>query len=88
MGHRGVMDLRPEVPLVACEILRNAITEAVKMIREVPCEHKIGTCRCPFEQYQTYQGLHQWKPWILALLESTATRGEADMLEAAIILHL
>ena len=87
-GHRGVMDLRPEFPVVAIHRLRNAINEAAKMIREVPCEHKIGTCRCPFEQYQTYQALHHWKPWILALLASTATRGEADMLEAAIIHHL
>ena len=68
--------------------MRNAIKEAVAMIRDTPCEHKIGSCRCPYEQFQTYQGLHQWKPWILALLATTDTRGEADMMEAAIIHHL
>ena len=59
------------------------------MIREEPCEHKIGMCRCPRERFLFYQEEgSKWKPWLMALLASTATREGAYMMEASLILQL
>ena len=46
---RGVTDLRPieRSVMVAGRLLRHALNEATRMIGQVPCEHKIGICRCP-----------------------------------------
>ena len=75
--------------MVAGKLMRNAIREAANMIRNTPCEHKIGMCRCPLERWQLYQLPHTpWKPWLMALLASTNTREGAYMMEASIIFHL
>ena len=73
--------------MVAGRLLRHALQAAVRMIREVPCQHKIGMCRCPHERFLFYQE-SKWKPWLLALLASTTTREGAYMLEASLIFHL
>ena len=88
---RGVTDLRPKTGTVrvAGRLLRYAIDSAIRMIREVPCEHKIGMCRCPHERFFFYQEEgSKWKPWLMALLASTATREGACMMEASLILQL
>ena len=74
---RGVTDLRPieKSVMVAGRLLRHALNEATRMIGQVPCEHKIGICRCPHERFFFYQEENsKWKPWLLVLLASTATR--------------
>ena len=87
----GVTDLRHRPrnkSMVAGRLMRHAIYEATKMIRKLPCEHKIGMCRCPYERFYYYQEPHQrWQPWLLALLASTKTREGANMLEASLIFH-
>ena len=88
---RGVTDLRPKTGsvMVAGRLLRHALEAAMRMIREVPCEHKIRMCRCPHERSFFYQGEgSKWKPWLMALLASTATREGAYMMEASLILQL
>ena len=52
---RGVTDLRPKTGsgMVAGRLLRHALEAAIRMIREVPCEQKIGMCRCPHERFSS-----------------------------------
>ena len=91
MWGRGVTDLRPKnaYAMVAGRLLRHALETATNMIREVPCEHKIGMCRCPHERFFFYQGEgSKWKPWLMALLASTTTREGAGIMEASLILQL
>ena len=74
--------------MVAGRLKPHAIYEATKMIRKLPCEHKIGMCRCPYERFMFYQEPDQrWNPWLLALLASTTTREGANMMEASLILY-
>ena len=85
----GVVDLRPRKNMVIGKLMRNAIMEAAKMIRNIPCEHKIGMCRCPYERFWLYQKPDElWKPWLLGLLASTNTREGASTMEASIIFHI
>ena len=56
------------------------------MIRKIPCTHKIGMCRCPYERFMYYQE-QDWQPWLMCLLASTSTREAAYMLEASLIRH-
>ena len=46
---RGVTDLRPieNAVMVTGRLLRHALNGVTRMIGQVPCEHKIGICRCP-----------------------------------------
>ena len=75
--------------MVAGRILRHALEKAMHMIHEVPCEHKVGMCRCPYDRFYFYQEEDsKWKPWLMALLASTATREGACMMEASLILQL
>ena len=69
--------------------MRHAAREAVRMINWVPCEHKIGMCRCPYDRWQLYwQPKSRFKPWLLCLLATTATREGAFYLEACLIMQL
>ena len=85
---RGITDLRPQknTPMVAGRLMRHASDEAEKMIRKIPCTHKIGMCRCPYERFMYYQE-QDWQPWLMCLLASTSTREAAYMLEASLIRH-
>ena len=69
-------------------LMREAIREAATMIRNTPCEHKIGMCRCPHERFWCYQEPNQsWKPWLMGLLASADTREGAFMMEASLIFY-
>ena len=69
-------------------LMREAIREAATMIRNTPCEHKIGMCRCPHERFWCYQEPNQsWKPWLMGLLASADTREGAYMMEASLIFY-
>ena len=58
------------------------------MIRNTPCEHKIGMCRCPHERFWFYQEPKQsWKPWLMGLLASADTREAAFTIEASLIFY-
>ena len=71
------------------ELMRNAIMEAARMIRNTPCQHKIGMCRCPYERFWLYQKPDElWKPWLMGLLASTDTREGANTMEASLIFHI
>lgn len=84
----GVVDLRPRKLMVAGRLMREAIREAATMIRNTPCEHKIGMCRCPHERFWCYQEPNQsWKPWLMGLLASADTREGAFMMEASLIFY-
>ena len=84
----GVVDLRPRKNMVTGKLMRNAIREAETMIRNIPCEHKIGMCRCPHERFWCYQEPNQsWKPWLMGLLASADTREGAFTMEASLIFY-
>ena len=69
-------------------LMREAIREAATMIRNTPCEHKIGMCRCPHERFWFYQEPKQsWKPWLMGLLASADTREAAFTMEASLIFY-
>ena len=75
--------------MVAGRLLRHALRAAIHLIRGIPCEHKVGMCRCPYDRFNYYQeDDSQWSPWLLALLASTTTREGAYMMEASLILQL
>ena len=87
MWGRGVTDLRPKArsSMVAGRLLRHAIKEAIRMIRNTRCEHKIGMCLCPYERFFYYQEPDsRWRPWLLALLASTTTREGSNIMEASL----
>ena len=91
MWGRGVVDLRPvcHSTMVVGRLMRHALREARRIIKMVPCEHKIGMCRCPHERFMLYQEPDRpWKPWLMCLLASTTTREGAWFLEAGLILSL
>ena len=91
MWGRGVCDLQPiaRSGMVAGRLLRHALHAAIHLIREIPCEHKVGMCRCPYDRFNYYQeDDSRWSPWLLALLASTTTREGAYMMEASLILQL
>ena len=91
MWGRGVIDLRPNAGpgMVEGRLLRHALAAAIQLIRNTPCEHKIGICRCPYVRFFGYQEPDsRWSPWLLALLASTTTREGASMMEASLILQL
>ena len=76
---RGVVDLRPDVPMVAGRLLRQAVTTAKRIINKVACEHKVGMCICPHRRFIGYteQGDHKFQPRLMCLLASTSTKEEA-----------
>ena len=86
---RGIVDLRPTGRhMVAGRLLRHAISEAKRIISQVPCQHKIGMCKCSFERFMMYQhDESEWQPWVLCMLATTTTREGAFMMEASIILE-
>ena len=86
---RGIVDLRPiGRHMVAGRLLRHAISEAKRIISQVPCQHKIGMCKCSFERFMMYQhDESEWQPWVLCMLATTTTREGAFMMEASIILE-
>ena len=74
--------------MVAGRLMRQAVTEAQRMIRMVACEHKIGMCRCSHDRFFFYhEDGSRWSLWLLALLASTKTREGANMMESSLILH-
>ena len=84
----GVVDLRPRKKMLTGRLMREAIREAATMIRNTPCEHKIGMCRCPHERFWCYQEPNQsWKPWLMGLLASADTREGAFTMEASLIFY-
>ena len=88
---RGVLDLRPcgRAPMVAGKLLRHAIDEARRIINMVPCEHKIGMCKCPYERFMMYQSDEsEWQPWIMCLLGSPDNQEGSFFLEASLIYEL
>ena len=85
---RGIVDLRKHGldPKDARSLFRHALEEAMCIIQMVPCEHKIGMCKCPFERFILYQDDNtEWRPWLMCLLASTRTREGAFFLEAGLI---
>ena len=75
--------------MVAGKLLRHALNHAIALIRKIPCEHKIGMCRCPYVRWEYYNEKgSQWSPWLLVLLASTTTREGGSMMEASLILQL
>ena len=74
----------------AHELMTHALREAVYLIRQTPCEHRIGSTRCPFKELNAYWQpvARAFKPWLMVLLASTPTRGVADIIETSIIFHL
>ena len=90
---RGIVDLRPHdhAPMVAdrmdaVSLLRHAVEEATRIIKMVPCEHKIGMCKCPYDRFMLYQDDNtEWQPWLMCLLVSTRTREGSFFLEAGLI---
>ena len=86
---RGIVDLRPiGRQMVAGRLLRHAISEATRIISQVPCHHKVGMCKCSFERFMMYQhDESEWQPWVLCMLATTTTREGAFMMEASIILE-
>ena len=69
----------------------HAVHEAMRMIREVPCEHHVGMCRCPYERYEFYwrpDSRRPFKPWVMALLACTSTLEGAIMMQAGIMYHI
>ena len=89
MWDRGVYDDRPVCRYGMVQLLGHALQHAIAMIRKMPCEHKIGMCRCPHVRWEYYNEKgSEWSPWLLVLLASTTTREGASMMEASLILQL
>jgi hypothetical protein len=86
---RGIVDLRPiGRPMVAGRLLRHAINEAKRIVRQTPCQHKVGMCKCSYERFMMYQHDEaEWQPWVLCMLATTTTREGAFFLEASLILE-
>ena len=75
--------------MVIGKLMRHAFAEAERLIHMVPCEHKIGMCRCPHARFMFYQSVESsWQPWVMCLLGNTTTREGSFFLEASLIYDL